>query len=132
MEEGKTIFLCLAHMSEEGWEQKPETNMILRKYLLHLKSCHIDTLILGCTHYPILASQIAKKMGKRVRIISSSSAAALKLVDYLERHPEIEEKLEKNKAISFYTTDDGEKFEELGSRFLGRKIKKDEVRVISL
>jgi len=112
----------LVPLVEEGWVGKPEARMILKKYLRPLKVKRIDTLILGCTHYPLMIKDIKRIMGANVKIIDPAVMAADKLVDYLKRHEEIEKKLEKNGKLVFYTTDDVNKFKELGGKFLGRQI----------
>lgn len=120
----------LVSLIEEGWTGKPECNMILKKYLMPLKIKKIDTLILACTHYPFLLKDIARIMGKNVKIINPAAVVAEKLKNYLIRHPEIEVKLEKNKKRMFYTTDDAGKFREMGRRFLGGGIGEVEKAVL--
>jgi glutamate racemase len=120
----------LVPLVEEGWTDKPEAKMILKKYLQPLKVKQIDTLILGCTHYPLMLKDITRIMGKNVKIIDPAKAAAEKLADYLSRHKEIEKKLGRNKNLIFYTTDEANKFKRLGQKFLGRSIK--EVKKIVL
>ena len=68
-------------------------------------------------------------MGKQCRIISSSQAAADAIGDYFKRHPEVEKKLSKNAKRTYYTTDSPEKFTDLGSRFLGEKIKGEKIEI---
>ncbi len=113
----------LVPLIEEGWEKKPETKMILKKYLLPLKSCHIDTLILGCTHYPLISPLFQKIMGKNCTLIDSGKVQAEELVKYLSRHPEVETTLLKNKKRLFYTTDDPQHFEVQAQKFLGQNIR---------
>jgi glutamate racemase len=112
----------LVPLIEEGWIKKPETKMILKKYLRSLKIKQVRALILGCTHYPLLLPQIAQIMGRQVRIINTPPIVAEKLKDYLTRHPEIEKKLSRGREVVFYTTDDASRFKNLGSRFLGQPI----------
>ncbi len=116
----------LVPLVEEGWIGKPETRLILKKYLRPLKLKKIDTLILGCTHYPLLIKDLARLTGKRVKIVDPGKVVAEKLKDYLERHKEIEEKLSKHGRVVFYTTDDTNKFKQLGEKFLGQTIKQVE------
>ncbi|MDA1060195.1 MAG: glutamate racemase [bacterium] len=106
---------------EENWHHKPEAISILKKYLKPLKSCNIDTLILGCTHYPLMQKEIKKTM-KNVNILQSGEITAKSLRDYLERHPEIESKLSKNKSRKFLTTDDPKSFKEFTEKHFGMKI----------
>lgn len=120
----------LVPLVEENWVGKPETNMILKKYLRPLKSKHIDTLILGCTHYPFLKKDIARIMGKNCHVLDAPAIVAYKLIDYLQRHPEHEIKLTKQNLRYFYTTDDTERFRNFGEKFLGRKISR--VRIAEL
>ena len=107
---------------EEGWIGRPETNMILKKYLRRIKSKNVDTLILGCTHYPFLQKDIERIMGKNCRVLNGPDIVAEKLADYLSRHPEIEERLPQGGEVLYCTTDDTGIFRSLGEKFLGRKI----------
>ncbi|MFH0955819.1 MAG: glutamate racemase [Candidatus Falkowbacteria bacterium] len=113
----------LVPLTEEGWIGKPEAKMILKKYLRPLKVKQIDTLILGCTHYPLMIKDISRIMGRNVKIIDSATVAAEKLVGYLKHHQEIKNKLGRNRKLIFYTTDDANKFKNLGRKFLGQEIK---------
>ncbi len=74
----------LVPIVEEGWLRRPETAMIVRKYLAGLKTKQIDTLILGCTHYPVLRDLIQRKIGSRVRLVDSAEAIARQVNQYLE------------------------------------------------
>ncbi len=113
----------LVPLIEEGWTNRPETKMILRKYLRSLKEKKIGSLILGCTHYPVLIKDIKAVLGKQIKVFDSPKIVAEKLADYLKRHPEIESKLEKNGSRNFFTTDDADKFKNLGKKFLGEDVK---------
>ncbi|MFV0437180.1 MAG: glutamate racemase [Desulfopila sp.] len=77
----------LVPLIEEGWLDRKETKMIVRRYLRPLKERQIDTLVLGCTHYPLLAHLIGPRIGKRVRLVDSSRAVAVSLKKYLQEHP---------------------------------------------
>lgn len=113
---------------EEGWERKPEATMILRKYLRPLKSSHIDTLILGCTHYPLMQTQFERTMGNNVDVLDTGATMADSLIDYLKRHPEIERLLSRTASKSgegsrrMCTTGSPERFKVLGSHFFGRPL----------
>ena len=74
----------LVPLVEEGWIGKRETKMILRRYLHDLKNQQIDTLVLGCTHYPLLKHLIQARIGKKVTLIDSSAATAQFLKSYLD------------------------------------------------
>ncbi len=114
---------------EEDWHTKPEATSILKKYLRSLKSTNIDTLILGCTHYPLMAKQFRRIMGKQVCILESGNITAESLKTYLDRHPEIEQKLTRrndNPACTFLTTDDPTKFKTFVEKHFGMKIRMPE------
>ena len=119
----------LVPLIEEGVLDRPETRMILKKYLRPLKERQIDTLILGCTHYPLLQKEIQRISGKQVKVLDVAKIVAEKLADYLKRHPETESRLEKNHQIKYLTTDDSRRFSELGSKFLGEKIKAEKAEL---
>jgi glutamate racemase len=116
----------LVPLIEEGYYLRREAKMILRNYLRQLKLKKIDTLILGCTHYPIMLKQIRQVIGKSCRILNPGEIVAKSLVEYLTRHPEIESQLSRNSQVRFFTTDNPEKFKIFGSKFLGQKIDKVE------
>ncbi|MBU0577671.1 glutamate racemase [Patescibacteria group bacterium] len=114
---------------EEGMIKSVVTRMMLKKYLRPLKHAHVDTLILGCTHYPLLKKEIRRIMGKNCKIISSAASATDAIGDYFERHPDVEKKLGKKGTRTYYTTDCPERFEGLGGRFLGEKISGQKVEI---
>ncbi|MEI8103367.1 MAG: glutamate racemase [Candidatus Moraniibacteriota bacterium] len=112
----------LVPLIESGEIDSEVTEMMLRKYLASLLKQDIDTLILGCTHYGLLENKIKKITGESVTVISEPGIVAEKLADYLERHPEVEERLSKKNKRTFYSTDLTKKFEILGSKFFGKKL----------
>lgn len=81
----------------------------------------IDTVILGCTHYPLLLNKIRKYMPTGVNVVSQGSIIAESLDDYLKRHPEIEKMCTKNGKCSFLTTENVDKFQGMVSVFLDDK-----------
>jgi len=113
----------LVPLVEEDWLSSPITKKVLKKYLRPLKEKKIDTLILGCTHYPFLIKEIKRIMGKNCRVLNSPEIIAKKLKNYLLRHPEIEKRLSKDKKRLYYTTDDAARFMRFGSKFLDSEIK---------
>ncbi len=98
----------LVPLVEEGWVGKPETTMILKKYLRRLKRKKIDSLILGCTHYPFLQKDIERIMGRNCRVLDGPVIVSEKLRDYLDRHPEMEDRVSRGGGTTFCTTDDPE------------------------
>jgi len=79
----------LVPLVEEGWINKRETKMILRRYLQPLRNKQIDTLVLGCTHYPLLKKLIQPRIGKRVQLIDSSIAVAHAIRHAIDINPAI-------------------------------------------
>lgn len=113
----------LVPLVEEGWIKRRETKMILRYYLRELKHIKINTLVLGCTHYPVLHEVIQGMMGPQINVLDGPKNVSMKLNDYLSRHREVEEKLEKQGERTFYTTDDPQKFKTIGQRFYKNPIR---------
>lgn len=89
---------------------------------LMYKNRKIDTIILGCTHYPLLLNKIKRFAPEGVTIVSQGEYVAASLKDYLHRHPEMDEKCTKNATCRFYTTESEDKFRESASIFLNEKI----------
>lgn len=96
----------------------------IQKYINNLlrKDREIDTVILGCTHYPLLLPKIRMFMPDTVRIVAQGEYVASSLKDYLFRHPEMDRKCTRGGKCSFYTTEAEEKFTESASTFLNREI----------
>ncbi len=96
----------LVPLVEEGWIDTRETKMILRKYLAPLKQKQIDTLVLGCTHYPLLKDLIQHRVGKkRIRLIDSSIEVALTLQTYLNENPDFCKTLQYGGANTYFVSD---------------------------
>lgn len=112
----------LVPLVEEGWLKKPETRMIVKKYLHPLKVRQIDTLILGCTHYPLLKPIIAHKIGKQVSIIDSSMALAKEIRAFLNETPEIDRELSKNGNADFFVSDITPQFEKTARSVIKQNI----------
>lgn len=106
-------------LAEEGWTAHAATELIAKEYLFPLTLEKIDTLILGCTHYPLLKDTIDAVLHHSVRLIDSGEATALSTVELLEeRGLRNESKLKPN--LQFYVSDIPHKFSEVGERFLGQ------------
>lgn len=86
------------------------------------KDKSLDTLILGCTHYPLLIEAIRKFVPVDINIVEQGKIVAEKLVDYLRRHPKMDEQLTKKGNIEFQTTESKENFENKAAVFLGEKV----------
>ncbi|MDR0744116.1 MAG: glutamate racemase [Tannerella sp.] len=101
----------------------------IRKHLDHLFAMdpQIDTLVLGCTHYPLLEAKIRKYMPEGVNLFFQGPCVAESLNDYLLRHPEMSSRLSENGSCRFMTTESGEKFSEAASLFLKRSVDVEQV-----
>lgn len=102
----------------------PGADYFVKKYIdiLLQKDTEIDTIVLGCTHYPLLLDKIKKYVPEHISILEQGTLIADSLSDYLRRHPEIEEKCTKGNSCKFLTTENSEKFNELASLFLNSHI----------
>ncbi len=107
---------------EENWIDKPETKTIAKKYLRPVKLSGIDTLVLGCTHYPLLAPTIGQVMGKRVRLVDPAVEVAATLADWVLNDPAAA-KLSKQKRRSFFLSDVTDQAHEIARRWLGYDVR---------
>lgn len=103
---------------------KPGADYFIRQHLERIleKDSLIDTIILGCTHYPLLTEKITRFLPQNIAIISQGKYVAESLKSYLQRHPEMDEKCTKNGSTYYYTTDSAERFEQQASIFLNEQI----------
>ncbi len=106
---------------EEGWLTGPATEMIVREYLDTMKKDSIDTLILGCTHYPLLKPIIQKIMTDNVTLVDSAEAIAETTADILSNNS-LAVNLSTAGSLQCYVTDLPARFEDVARRFLGEKI----------
>lgn len=108
------LFVSLA---EEGWEDHQVTEIIAKEYLAEILLQKIDTLVLGCTHYPILKNTLEKVVGPQIKLVDSAEAIAQQLIQILPE-PEVE-------GIGkdlFYVSDNEAKFATIASKILNNKI----------
>ena len=105
--------------------QAPGADYFVQKYIDELltKDNQIDTVILGCTHYPLLLSKIKQYMPEGVHIVSQGELVAHSLQDYLNRHPKMDVRCTRGGQCTYYTTEAEEKFAESASTFLNETIK---------
>lgn len=109
---------------ENNEAASPGADYFVRKYIDELLTLDpaIDTIVLGCTHYPLLLPKIREYVPDSISIISQGELVAESLADYLHRHPEIESVCEKNGAIEYLTTESAEKFDGLASIFMNAPV----------
>lgn len=107
---------------EEGWLDKQVTLLVAKEYLSPLKEKDIDTLILGCTHYPLLKKIITRVMGLAVTLIDSAEETAKESKRVLEENNLMRKEEEGEVTRRYFVSDDPQKFVRLGKKFLGRDI----------
>ena len=107
---------------EEGWINKPLTKDVVKEYLGPLLQNNIDTMVLGCTHYPLMKNVLANIAGPTVKLIDSALETAIAVAQSLkENHLEAMD-TSGSAVYRFYVSDDADRFERAGRRFLGRDI----------
>lgn len=112
-------------LAEEGWWDDEITHLTARRYLDPLISSGVDTLVLGCTHYPLLKNAISEVMGKKVKLIDSAGEVVSKVIETLcvsDIANTGDESDAQTVFHEFFTSDSEEKFKALGSSFLGKEI----------
>jgi glutamate racemase len=99
-------------------------DFFVQKYLDEIfnQSAAIDTLILGCTHYPLLMAKIKKYLPEHVSLLSQGPIVAHSLLDYFKRHPEMEAQCSKSGTRKFLTTDDSATFNKMAAIFFGKSV----------
>lgn len=116
---------------EAGEHESQGADFFVDKYLQSLLSRDpkIDTLVLGCTHYPLLLPKIEQwlKEAKQVRVIAQGSLVADSLADYLKRHPEYRDQLSQNGTCIYLTTEDAGRFSESASLFLDAPVQAQQI-----
>ncbi len=116
-------------LAEEGWIKHQATYEIAEEYLKELREVEIDTLVLGCTHYPILSKVIQKVIGKSVTLIDSGVASSEVIKSELEKLDLLSDS-DKPGVQEYYVSDIPAKFKEVAELFLGREI--DHVHKVDL
>ncbi|NWF89980.1 MAG: glutamate racemase [Ignavibacteriaceae bacterium] len=120
VEKACPLFVPLA---EEGWTHHRATYEIAKEYLKELTSHRIDTLVLGCTHYPILADVIQEVMGNKVTLIDSGIATAEVVKSEIHKRG-LETRHKNHGNLDVFVSDIPTKFQEVAELFLGKKINK--------
>lgn len=110
---------------EEGWIQHPVTLLVIEEYLLPLKQKGIDSLVLGCTHYPVLKNSIMDVLGKDIKLIDSAEVVTDKVYSILKSLGWLRQARSVGvQEDEFYVTDFPGRFKKVGEIFLNRKIEK--------
>ena len=116
---------------EYGESQSEGADYFVQKYINQLmaRDGAIDTVLLACTHYPLLRDKIQAALPSGVSLISQGELVSASLKDYLTRHPEMACRLSQGGAVSYRTTECPEKFEELASIFMGTEVNAVRVKI---
>lgn len=116
---------------EENEHNTPGADYFVQKYIKNLlaQSPQIDTIVLACTHYPLLMDKINEFLPSHIQLLSQGDIVAKSLADYLHRHPEVENLCSKNGIYTFYTTESTSEFNLKASTFFGKSV---ESRLLSL
>ena len=113
---------------ENNEHDKPGADYFVKEYMNELLSQdheEMDTVLLACTHYPLLRTKISQYLPAGCKLISQGEIVAASLADYLQRHPEIESRCSKNGQLRFFTTDSTEDFDNHASIFYGKPLRSE-------
>ncbi|MBI3963976.1 MAG: glutamate racemase [Candidatus Kerfeldbacteria bacterium] len=113
----------LVALVEEDWLRRPETTRIVRTYLTPLKRQDVDTLILGCTHYPFLRDTIQAKMSRRVTLVDPAAATTVRVKAFLAEHPDVDQRVTRGSAHRFLFSDVNPHVQEIANRWLAKKVR---------
>jgi len=108
-------------LAEEGWTDNEVARLTARSYLQELKDAGVDTLVLGCTHYPLLKTIIAETMGPDVVLVDSAEETARTVTEILLKKKQVRPVTEKGNH-HYYVTDIPAGFIRVGNRFLGGRL----------
>jgi glutamate racemase len=103
----------------------PGTEYFVSKNIHNLLTAdpEIDSIILGCTHYPLLLPVIRKFIPEGIKLLEQGKVVSSKLVEYLARHPEMDQRCSKSGLVKYYTTENVEIFEKNAATFIGQSVK---------
>jgi glutamate racemase len=121
------IFVALA---EEGWSEGEAVEAVTERYLAHLDA-RVDTVVLGCTHFPLLSGAIAKQLGTSRRVVDSAATTARSARAVLAEHGLLRATGNAG-GVKLMATDSPERFARVGGRFLGSSISVKDVETIDL
>ncbi len=113
---------------EEGWSDSEVARLTAREYLSGIRAAGVDTLVLGCTHYPLLAAVISEIMGPEVRLVNPAEGTAARAREILAAEGLERESRDPARA-DFYVSDIGERFQAIGSHFLNKIINAEYIEI---
>ena len=116
---------------EAGEQDSDAAGLFVEQYIKELlaQSPDIDAILLACTHYPLLTPKILEHLPEGIRLISQGEIVADSLKDYLQRHPEMEARIDRGGSVRFFTTDDAAGFDAKGTLFFGETLSAEHVQL---
>ena len=121
----------LVPLIENNEFENKAADYFIKKYIAELlqQDDKTDTILLACTHYPLIKKRIEQLLPSGIQVIAQGEIVALSLEDYLYRHAEMEQQLSKNRSLQFYTTDSAEDFNDHASIFYGGEVRAKHVEL---
>ncbi len=120
----------LAPLIEEGWVHKAAGQLIIGNYLKKIAKSGCDTVILGCTHYPVIKHFIARQLGKQVRLVDSADVLAAEVKKQLTEQNQLNTR--GHGRLKIYASDDPLRFKRLAKHILGRELSKVSLKKLAL
>jgi glutamate racemase len=121
------VFVALA---EEGWSEGAAVDAVAERYLAHLDA-RIDTVVLGCTHFPLLSGAIARQLGASRQVVDSAATTARAVAVEMATHG-LRSTSARTGSVRLLATDSPERFARVGQRFLGTSIAEKQVETLDL
>ncbi len=121
------VFVALA---EEGWSEGEAVDAVTERYLAHLDA-RVDTVVLGCTHFPLMAAAISKQLGPTRRVVDSAATTARATARELAAR-DLAARAARTGDVRLLATDNPERFARVGARFLGSSIAERAVEAVDL
>jgi len=113
---------------EEGWSGTEVAQLTAREYLAGIKDSGVDTLVLGCTHYPLLSGVISEVMGPDVRLVNPAEGTAARAREILMAEG-LKRESKAPASTGFYVSDIGERFQTIGGHFLNKDINAEYIEI---
>ncbi|MDL2231329.1 glutamate racemase [Porphyromonadaceae bacterium OttesenSCG-928-L07] len=135
---GKTAFqitqvACplLVPLIESNELQGEGTEFFVKKYIRELLQADpdIDTIVLACTHYPLLKDLIRRNVPEQVKVVEQGQLIASSLQDYLHRHPEMEREISRGSSVRYFTTEKADLFADMVEVFMGGAVEAEEIKI---
>ncbi len=117
---------------EYGEYNSPGADFFVKKYLDELMALNadIDTILLACTHYPLLMDKIKQHLPAHINVVAQGGIVADSLSDYLNRHPQMQQSITQGGNIQFHTTDSVQDFNEHATAFFGKKVNAQHLHLV--